>query len=222
MKVVSTFIYLYYLLLRLYYHSSMKRCFIEDYCINLYCSILCRKYGISLQADSYFYRQYKMYFPPQAPAVRRCILSQGGSVVVFFFFQSMKINLQIESSYSKWIITSSSWVWYFLQKSSRTQPSDIPGGGAALPERCQGALMGRGTGADVEPPGPCLRWSFMQLQTAKSALGTPAAARHLHKAPWKQISTSSQTSVGSSAHKSKCQLLRCICHITAELLGNPP
>lgn len=108
MKVVSTFIYLYYLLLRLYYHSSMKRCFTEDYCINLYCSILCRKYGISLQADSYFYRQYKMYFPPQAPAVRRCILSQGGSVVVFFFFQSMKINLQIESSYSKWIITSSS------------------------------------------------------------------------------------------------------------------
>lgn len=134
----------------------------------------------------------------------------------------MKINLQIESSYSKWIITSSSWVWYFLQKSSRTQPSDIPGGGAALPERCQGALMGRGTGADVEPPVPCLRWSFMQLQTAKSALGTPAAARHLHKAPWKQISTSSQTSVDSSAHKSKCQLLRCICHITAELLGNPP
>lgn len=105
MKVISTFIYLYYLLLRLYYHSSMKRCFIEDYCINLYCSILCRKYGISLQADSYFYRQYKMYFPPQAPAVRRCILSQGGSVVVFFFSKhenqlaNRKLLLQVDHNF---------------------------------------------------------------------------------------------------------------------------
>lgn len=59
MEVVSAFIYLFHLLLRLHYHSGMKRHFTEDYCISLYYSILFRKYGISLQAGSYFYRERK-------------------------------------------------------------------------------------------------------------------------------------------------------------------
>lgn len=79
MKVTSMYVYLF-ILLRLHYHSSMKWCFTEDYCINPYCSILCRKYGISLWADSYFYREHKKYFPFQAPVVRGCMYTQ------FFFF----------------------------------------------------------------------------------------------------------------------------------------
>lgn len=63
MKVVSALIYLFCLLLRLHYHPGMKWCFTEDYCVSLYRSTLCRKYGISLQAGSYFYRECKIYFP---------------------------------------------------------------------------------------------------------------------------------------------------------------
>lgn len=82
MKVVSLFVYLF-ILLRLHRHSGVKRCFTADYCINLYCSIVYRKYDISLQADSYFYGEHKKYFPFQAPVVRGCTYSQ----VFWVFFE---------------------------------------------------------------------------------------------------------------------------------------
>lgn len=87
MEVVSAFIYLFHLLLRLHYHSGMKRHFTEDYCISLYYSILFRKYGISLQAGSYFYRERKKIFSLWASAVTVSRVCVCVCLFLSFFFE---------------------------------------------------------------------------------------------------------------------------------------
>ena len=210
-----------FILLRLHYHSSMKRCFTEDYCINLYCSILCRKYSILLRADSYFYREHKKYFPFQAPVARGCMYSQ------FFFFWSVKINLKIESSYSKWIVLPVHLYGTFCRNRAEhrgpAQRSRSMRRGAARGVLGACPMGWCGAGYAV----PSARPHVAPSQRRDPRLRAQGRTRHpkrfiISVPPGHMPSGSSWAPVGSSACKSSCRLPDCICHLATELLGNSP
>lgn len=211
----------------MHYRSSMKWCFTEDYCINLYCSILCRKYDISLRADSYFYREHKKYFPFQAPVVRGRMYSQ------FFFFWSVKTNLKIESSYSKWILLPVHLCGTSCRNRAKCKQMTYPAMARHEEGHCQRGAGGLSHGArqlgwcSASWVKPSARPHAAASQHSGPRLRAPGCAQHpdrfiISVMPGCVPPGSLRTSVGSSACQSSRRLPGRICHLATEWLGNSP